>query len=91
VNKFQGVFDAQKTRFATGVKLSYEWRSDQLDRMGCMISENEKRFQHATIDDFKTARPEYVLETMAELAEVERANWLGKWTRYDRSRTGSAP
>jgi aldehyde dehydrogenase (NAD+) len=47
VNQFQDLFDAQKALFATGVTRSYEWRVDQLDRVGRMISENEKRLRQA--------------------------------------------
>ena len=70
VNQFQGLLDAQKARFASGVTRSYEWRIEQLDRMGRMIGENEKRFQQAIVADFKTARSEYVFETLASFDEV---------------------
>jgi hypothetical protein len=33
VNSFQGLFDRQKTLFATGVTRTYEWRIEQLDRI----------------------------------------------------------
>ncbi|MDX6315861.1 MAG: aldehyde dehydrogenase [Streptomyces sp.] len=68
---FQALFDAQKSYFASGVTRSYAWRIDQLDRMARMVSENEKRLQEAVASDFKTARSEYVFETVAEMAEVE--------------------
>jgi aldehyde dehydrogenase (NAD+) len=47
MNKFQEIFDAQKSLFTTGVTRTYEWRVDQLDRMARMIRENEARFQEA--------------------------------------------
>jgi hypothetical protein len=47
VNSFQNMFDRQKRLFATGVTRTYEWRVDQLDRMGRMIKENEAALQRA--------------------------------------------
>jgi hypothetical protein len=41
VNQFQELFDAQKAYFATGITRSYEWRVEQLDRIGRMVSENQ--------------------------------------------------
>ena len=60
MNQFQALFDTQKALFATGVTRSYDWRIDQLDRMGRMVSENEHRLQKAIAQDFKTATSEYV-------------------------------
>jgi aldehyde dehydrogenase (NAD+) len=65
MNKFQEIFDAQKSLFTTGVTRTYEWRVDQLDRMARMIRENEARFQEAMAKDFKTASQEYIFETQA--------------------------
>jgi aldehyde dehydrogenase (NAD+) len=80
VNQFQNLFDAQKALFASGVTRSYEWRVDQLDRMGRMIGENEQRLQEAIARDFKTASSEYVFETLAEVAEVEfQKSQLKSW------------
>jgi hypothetical protein len=45
VNQLQARFDAQKALFATGLISSYQWRVDQLERMGRMIGENERRLQ----------------------------------------------
>src|SRR3984957_19866218 len=70
MNPFQGLFDTQKAHFASGVTRSYEWRIDQLDRMGRMISENESRLQKAVAKDFKTSRSEFVFETQSAIAEV---------------------
>jgi aldehyde dehydrogenase (NAD+) len=77
---FQELFDAQKSYFASGVTRTYEWRIDQLDRVARMVSGNEKRLQDAVATDFKTARSEYVFETIAEVAEVEfHKNSLRSW------------
>jgi aldehyde dehydrogenase (NAD+) len=70
VNSFQGLFDRQKNLFATGVTRTYEWRIEQLDRMGRLLQENEKALQQAVAKDFKTATQEYVFETFACMGEV---------------------
>jgi len=59
-NQFQDILDAQKKLFATGVTRSFDWRVDQLNRMGKMISENEAALQKAMQQDFKTATQEYI-------------------------------
>ena len=46
VNSFQGLFDRQRNLFATGVTRSYEWRIEQLDRMGRLLQENGQSQQH---------------------------------------------
>jgi len=71
MNQFQELFDAQKLYFASNITRAYEWRIDQLDRMGRMVAENEADLQRAIAEDFKTASQEYVFETLAEVAEVE--------------------
>ena len=70
VNSFQGLFDRQSNLFATGVTRSYEWRIEQLDRMGRLLQENEKSLQKAIAQDFKTATQEYIFETFACQGEV---------------------
>ena len=70
-NKYQKLFDAQKDHFATGTTRSYEWRIEQLDRMSHLIRENEGNLQKAVAADFKTARQEYVFETLASANEAE--------------------
>ena len=70
VNSFQGLFDRQRNLFATGVTRSYEWRIEQLDRMGRLLQENEKSLQKAVAQDFKTATQEYLFETFACRGEV---------------------
>ena len=71
MNQFQSLFDTQKTYFATGVTRSYEWRVEQLNRMGRMIKENEAALQAAVARDFKTATQEYIFETLACFLETE--------------------
>jgi aldehyde dehydrogenase (NAD+) len=34
MDSFQNLFEAQKALFATNVTRTYEWRIEQLDRMG---------------------------------------------------------
>lgn len=70
MNPFQNLFDVQKAYFATGVTRSYEWRVEQLDRMGRMINENEAALQKAIARDFKTASQEYIFETQACFLET---------------------
>jgi aldehyde dehydrogenase (NAD+) len=70
MNSFQDLFDRQKRHFATGVTRGREWRIDQLDRMGRMVSENEAALQQAIAKDFKTASQEEVFETLACIGEV---------------------
>jgi hypothetical protein len=56
MNSFQNPFEAQNAYFATNVTRTYEWRIEQLDRMGRrMIKENEATLQSAIARDFKTA------------------------------------
>src|SRR5215469_1186316 len=71
MNKFQSLFDAQQSHFASNTTRSYEWRVEQLERMGRMISENEGALQQAVSDDFKTASQEHIFETAACLVETE--------------------
>ncbi|HMD53587.1 MAG TPA: aldehyde dehydrogenase family protein [Phycisphaerae bacterium] len=80
MNQFQDIFDAQKKLFATGVTRSFEWRVDQLNRMGKMISENEAALQKAMQQDFKTATQEYIFETQACFLETEyQKSQLKNW------------
>src|SRR5438477_12593657 len=82
MNRFQDIFDAQKALFASGVTRSYEWRVDQLDRMARMIRVNERRFQGAMAEDFKTASQEYIFETQASAGEVEvQKSQLKEWMK----------
>jgi aldehyde dehydrogenase (NAD+) len=79
-NPFQSIFDEQKAYFQTNVTKSYEWRIAQLDRMARMLIENEASFQKAVAADFKTAKQEYVFETLACIGEVEfQKSQLKSW------------
>jgi len=71
MQNFQSIFDAQKAHFASNVTRTYEWRVDQLNRMGRMIKENEDALQKAIAKDFKTASQEYIFETQACFLETE--------------------
>src|SRR5271155_1161642 len=82
MNQFQELFDAQKAYFATGITRSYEWRVEQLDRIGRMVSENAAAWQAAMGADFKTASQEQVFETTAEIREAEyQKSQLREWMR----------
>ena len=82
MNRFQKIFDAQKTLFASGITRTYEWRVEQLDRMARMIRENEKRFQEAMAKDFKTASQEVIFETQASAGETEvQKSQLKEWMK----------
>ena len=80
MNPFQDLFDAQKAYFATNVTRTYEWRVEQLDRMGRMIRENEVALQNAIARDFKTASQEYIFETFTSIGEAEfQKGQLKEW------------
>src|SRR5277367_1383882 len=80
MNPFQEIFDKQKLYFATNVTRSYEWRLDQLDRMGRMIADHETEFQQAIADDFKTSREEYDFETFTAISEAAfQKSQLKQW------------
>jgi len=80
MNPFQDLFDAQKAYFATNVTRTYEWRVEQLDRMGRMIKENEAAVQNAVARDFKTASQEYIFETVTSISETEfQKSQLESW------------
>jgi len=82
VNPFQNLFDAQKQLFATGVTRSYDWRIEQLDRMGRLLKENEAALQRAIAQDFKTASQEHIFETFGCLGEVEfQKSQLAEWMK----------
>src|SRR5437870_8405327 len=81
-NPFQSIFDEQKAYFQTNATKSYEWRTAQLDCMARMLVENEPRLQKAVAADFKTAKQEYVFETLACIGEVEfQKSQLKDWMK----------
>ena len=80
MNSFQSAFDRQKALFATGKTRSYAWRTEQLDRMARLLSENEAALQRAVGQDFKTATQEQIFETFACLGEVAfQKSQLKEW------------
>jgi acyl-CoA reductase-like NAD-dependent aldehyde dehydrogenase len=80
MNQFRELFDAQKAYFATGITRSYDWRVEQLDRVGKMVADNEAALQAAMAADFKTAHQEQVFETLAEIREAEyQKSQLREW------------
>jgi aldehyde dehydrogenase (NAD+) len=81
-NSFQSIFDEQKAYFQTNATKSYEWRTAQLDCMARMLVANEPRLQKAVAADFKTAKQEYVFETLACIGEVEfQKSQLKDWMK----------
>jgi aldehyde dehydrogenase (NAD+) len=82
MNRFQALFDKQNNYFNTGATKSYEWRIEQLNRMGRLLQENEAALQRAVADDFKTASQEQIFETFACLGEVAyQKSQLKEWMR----------
>jgi aldehyde dehydrogenase (NAD+) len=80
MNEFRKLFDSQKAYFATGITRSHDWRVEQLDRIGQMVTENEAALQAAMAADFKTASQEQVFETLAEIREAEfQKSQLREW------------
>jgi aldehyde dehydrogenase (NAD+) len=92
MNPYQEILDAQKELFASNVTRTYEWRTEQLERMGRMPIENEERLQRAVAQDFKTARQEYVFELFRRrrLRQQTRSR-QGSWQCRDALREGAAP
>ncbi|HEY4175827.1 MAG TPA: aldehyde dehydrogenase family protein [Kofleriaceae bacterium] len=70
MSSYQQLFDGQRRLFASGRTRSYEWRIEQLDRMGRMLGENAAALQDAVARDFKTASQEHAFEWGACLGEV---------------------
>jgi len=68
---FQDLFDKQKAYFDSDVTKTYEWRTDQLDRLIRMLRENDKRFSEASRKDFKTALQENIFEVAASIGSIE--------------------
>ena len=69
----EALFNKQKSYFASDATKSYEWRVDQLDRLGRMLKENYQRFADASCKDFKTASQENTFEVSATIATAEYA------------------
>lgn len=76
------LFARQKAYFKTDGTKTYEWRVDQLDRLGRMLKENHKRFADASRKDFKTASQENAFEVSATIATSEFArSQLKEWMK----------
>src|SRR5712664_1101864 len=69
----EAMFNKQKSYFASDATKSYEWRVDQLNRLGRMLKENYQRFADASCKDFKTASQENAFEVSASIATAEYA------------------
>ena len=70
----QDLFNKQKAYFASDATKTYEWRSDQLNRLTRMLTENFERFADASRKDFKTASQENAFEVSASIATSESAD-----------------
>jgi aldehyde dehydrogenase (NAD+) len=51
-NRFQALFDTQREHFLSDATKSLEWRTDQLDRMERMLTDNKDAFCAALYQDF---------------------------------------
>src|SRR5271170_5874531 len=78
----EDLFDRQKAYFASDATKTYEWRSDQIDRLIRMLKDNYKRFSDASCNDFKTAVQENVFEVSASIATAEFVkSQLAEWMK----------
>src|SRR5215470_3528485 len=78
----EDLFNKQKAYFASDATKTYEWRTDQLDRLIRMLKDNFKRFADASCSDFKTAVPENVFEVSASIASAEfNKSQLKEWMK----------
>jgi aldehyde dehydrogenase (NAD+) len=69
-NQFQKIFDKQKAYFLSDITKTYEWRIEQLTRLGKMLEENADAFKTALATDFKTASFEPQQEIMVCLGSI---------------------
>src|SRR5277367_5949734 len=67
----EALFRKQKAYFDTDATKPYGWRTDQLDRLVRMLTENYDRFAAASRRDFKTASQENAFEVSAPIATAE--------------------
>jgi aldehyde dehydrogenase (NAD+) len=78
----EALFRKQKAYFDTDATKSYEWRTNQLDRLVRMLTENYDRFADASRRDFKTASQENAFEVSAPIATAEFAkSQLKDWMK----------
>lgn len=61
-NKFQSIFDIQKSHFYSDATKRYEWRIEQLDRMERMLLEHQEEFCAALYQDFRKPPFEQLFE-----------------------------
>jgi aldehyde dehydrogenase (NAD+) len=79
-NQFQKAFDKQKAYFQSDITKSYDWRIDQLTRLGKMLEENAQAFKDALGADFKTSKFEQDQEVAACLGSIaETKAALKEW------------
>lgn len=71
MNKYQNLLNKQQAYFNTNITKTFEWRVEQLDRIGLMLRENDNEFYHVFAKDFKTAISEQVFELNAPLGLIE--------------------
>ncbi|AMO96685.1 aldehyde dehydrogenase family protein [Collimonas fungivorans] len=61
-NKFQSIFDTQKSHFYSDATKPYAWRIEQLDRMERMLLEHQDEFCAALYQDFRKPPFEQLFE-----------------------------
>lgn len=61
-NKFQSIFDIQKSHFYSDATKPYAWRIEQLDRMERMLLEHQDEFCAALYQDFRKPPFEQLFE-----------------------------
>lgn len=70
-NRFQAIFDAQKTRFDSDATKPLDWRMDQLDRMERMLHERQDEFCAALHQDFGKPPFEQLFEITVPLGVIK--------------------
>lgn len=71
MNKYQDLFDRQKEFFYTDVSKTYEWRTDQLNRLEKMLTENQEAFCQALKTDFNKPPFEQLFEITVPLGNIK--------------------
>lgn len=66
----RSLFDRQRDYFLSDVTKSYEWRTEQFDRLERLLSENQEAFNDALGRDFKTAWFERDMEYYSTLGSI---------------------
>lgn len=70
-NRFQPLFDAQKSHFLTDATKDYAWRVDQLNRMERMLQENKDAFCEALYRDFGKPPFEQLFEITVPMGNIK--------------------